>query len=62
MRKLSAAEWALRPVKKYAVFSGRAARAEYWWFYLGTMIISFPVAYTDDSRRWGTLGALLSVY
>ncbi|AYG05365.1 DUF805 domain-containing protein [Gryllotalpicola protaetiae] len=25
---------------KYAVFSGRASRAEYWWWYLVTIIIN----------------------
>ena len=31
-------EWAMRPLKKYAQFSGRAPRAEYWWFNLFLMI------------------------
>lgn len=26
--------------KKYANFSGRARRAEYWWFYLFTLLVS----------------------
>lgn len=26
--------------QKYATFSGRATRAEYWWFYLFTFIVS----------------------
>lgn len=26
--------WALQPLKKYATFSGRAPRAEFWWFML----------------------------
>lgn len=26
--------WALTPLRKYAVFSGRAPRAEFWWFTL----------------------------
>lgn len=33
-------DWAKRPVvEKYADFSGRAPRAEYWWFFLGEMIV-----------------------
>jgi len=28
----------MRPLKKYADFSGRAPRAEYWWFYLLTVV------------------------
>jgi uncharacterized membrane protein YhaH (DUF805 family) len=30
--------WMLEPMRKYATFSGRARRAEYWWFYLFTII------------------------
>ena len=60
MQTLSAIEWALRPVKKYAVFSGRAARAEYWWFNLGTMIVSVPVTMLD--RVLGDTGALSGAY
>ena len=35
-------DWAKRPIQKYADFSGRAPRAEYWWyvlFYLIALII-----------------------
>lgn len=35
--------WAVRPFKKYAVFSGRAPRAEFWWFFLFVMILYFGV-------------------
>src|SRR5262245_53715349 len=37
---MSPMDWAMRPLKKYADFSGRAPRAEYWWFYLGYMIFA----------------------
>ncbi len=33
--------WYLQVLKKYAVFSGRARRKEYWYFFLFNMIISF---------------------
>ena len=39
MQKLSPIGWALRPLKNYANFSGRASRAEFWWFFLLTMIL-----------------------
>ncbi len=39
MRNLSPIGWALLPLKNYANFSGRASRAEFWWFFLFTMII-----------------------
>jgi uncharacterized membrane protein YhaH (DUF805 family) len=41
MRELNPVQWAVLPLKKYADFSGRAPRAEYWWFYLGSTIVSF---------------------
>ena len=31
---MSPLDWATRPLKKYADFSGRAPRAEFWWFVL----------------------------
>ena len=39
MQKLSPIGWALRPLKNYANFSGRASRAEFWWFFLFMMIV-----------------------
>jgi len=45
---MSPADWAIRPLKKYAVFSGRAPRAEYWWFYLGTLIVGFMTRLVDS--------------
>ena len=32
-------------LKKYFIFSGRAKRSEFWWFYLFTVIVS--VVYTS---------------
>lgn len=31
--------WALRPLRKYATFAGRAPRAEFWWYFLFIMIL-----------------------
>lgn len=45
---MSPLDWATRPLKKYADFSGRAPRAEFWWFYLFTVII-YVVATIIDS-------------
>ncbi len=51
--------WYLEALRKYAVFNGRAQRAEYWYFYLFNILISIGlalivgltgrVAYTDQS-------------
>jgi uncharacterized membrane protein YhaH (DUF805 family) len=41
-------DWATRPLKKYADFSGRAPRAEYWWFVL-LYFVGYIVASIIDS-------------
>jgi uncharacterized membrane protein YhaH (DUF805 family) len=38
MQNVSPIGWALRPLKNYANFSGRASRAEFWWFFLFLMV------------------------
>lgn len=43
MLKLSPIGWALRPFKRYAQLSGRASRAEFWWYTLFLMIIYFAL-------------------
>src|SRR5438874_13683103 len=40
MQNLSPIQWAQRPLKNYADFSGRASRAEYWWFWLAYMLLN----------------------
>jgi uncharacterized membrane protein YhaH (DUF805 family) len=53
--------------KKYAVFSGRARRAEYWWFLLFNAIISIGLslidymADTNITDSTGLLGILYSL-
>jgi uncharacterized membrane protein YhaH (DUF805 family) len=42
------------PLKKYAVFNGRAPRAEYWWFYLATIIAAIPLALLDNLLGTGS--------
>ena len=61
MRDLSPLEWALRPIKKYAVFSGRAPRAEYWWFYLATIIAGIASTILDALiGRTGIINGLVN--
>ena len=48
-------DWATRPLKKYADFSGRAPRAEYWWFYL-LVIVAYLVASIVDSMMGSNFG------
>ena len=39
--------WYLEALKKYAVFSGRSRRKEYWYFVLFNLIISFVLGLID---------------
>lgn len=39
--------WYLEVLKKYAVFGGRACRAEYWYFFLFNVIIGFVLGFID---------------
>lgn len=39
--------WYLAVLKQYAVFSGRARRAEYWYFFLFHLIISLVLGFID---------------
>ncbi|MCU0843621.1 MAG: DUF805 domain-containing protein [Spirochaetes bacterium] len=47
-------------LKKYAVFTGRARRKEYWMFFLFNIIISFVIGFIDGLV--GTVGILSIVY
>lgn len=57
---MSPIDWALRPLKRYADFSGRAPRAEYWWYALAVGIVGLLLSVIDASllhlRVWGTHG------
>ena len=39
--------WYLEVLKKYAVFSGRARRKEYWMFFLFNLIIGFVLSFIE---------------
>jgi uncharacterized membrane protein YhaH (DUF805 family) len=49
-------------LRKYAVFSGRARRSEYWWFVLIYLLISLGLMLLDgilgSSHRFGDAGLL----
>ena len=34
-------------LRKYAAFSGRARRSEFWWFYLAVLLLAFVAGGTD---------------
>ncbi len=59
--------WYLKVLKKYAVFSGRARRKEYWFFVLFNGIIAFLLALIDavaglaGESGFGPLGGLYTL-
>lgn len=59
--------WYLEVLKKYADFSGRARRKEYWFFTLFNIIIAFGLGFADGAlglasrSGWGPLGAIYSL-
>ena len=40
-------------IKKYTVFNGRASRAEYWYFYLINVLISFLLVFLEIATGIG---------
>ena len=46
--ELTPIDWARRPLQRYADFSGRAPRTEYWWYVLGTMIAYLVVMIVES--------------
>jgi len=61
-------DWYLEVLKKYAVFSGRARRKEYWFFTLFSVIISLiltfvdaAMGFRDEKSGWGPLSGLYSL-
>ncbi|MDY6783937.1 MAG: DUF805 domain-containing protein [Cyanobacteriota bacterium] len=58
--------WYQEVLKKYAVFSGRAGRREYWYFFLCNLLISFGLAVIDGIlnslvQGIGVLGVIYSL-
>lgn len=57
--------WYLEALKKYAVFSGRARRKEYWLFTLFNVLISLVLGFIDGAAGLaseGGLGLLSGLY
>jgi uncharacterized membrane protein YhaH (DUF805 family) len=52
--------WFLAALKKYAVFSGRARRSEYWYFALFYLLIYIALAVADNVMNAGASFGLLS--
>jgi uncharacterized membrane protein YhaH (DUF805 family) len=58
--------WYIEVLKKYAVFSGRARRKEYWFFCLFSVLIAFVLGIVDGiiagSGSEGGLGLFGVIY
>lgn len=53
-------EWYVAVLKKYAVFSGRARRKEYWMFFLFNIIIAFTLVFIEGFL--GSQGIISMLY
>jgi uncharacterized membrane protein YhaH (DUF805 family) len=51
-------EWYLEALKKYAVFSGRSRRKEYWFFVLFNFLIGIAFGIVDAVVGLGFLGLI----
>ena len=56
-QNMTPVDWAKRPIQKYADFSGRAPRAEYWWFFLAVLVASIVTQIVDSSLGMKIVGA-----
>ena len=48
-------------VRKFATFSGRASRSEFWWFYLVALVIDFAVIFAMDAFAMGAIELFLTI-
>jgi uncharacterized membrane protein YhaH (DUF805 family) len=46
---------------KYATFTGRARRQEYWMFFLINLLIALAIGVVDSVIGWGVLGFLYTL-
>jgi uncharacterized membrane protein YhaH (DUF805 family) len=53
--------WFMTALKKYIVFSGRSRRAEFWYFYLGYMIIAIVASLIDLIFRTSLFTIIVSL-
>jgi uncharacterized membrane protein YhaH (DUF805 family) len=52
---MSALDWAMLPIRRYARFTGRARRAEFWWFWLLVLVIYVVATMLDTAFGMGTI-------
>ena len=49
-------DWAKRPLQKYVDFTGRAPRAEYWWYVLAIIVLSIVARIIDNILGMNVVG------
>src|SRR3954447_24395234 len=54
---MSPVDWAKLPIQKYVDFSGRAPRAEFWWYILAVIVISIVARIIDNILGLHVVGA-----
>ncbi len=54
-------DWMLLPLKRYAVFTGRARPREYWMFFLFVVIVSILLAIVETMLGIGTTVTTMSM-
>jgi len=53
--------WKKVVLENYTNFTGRARRAEFWWYFLANLIISIALSIIDAALGWGSgYGGVLS--
>jgi uncharacterized membrane protein YhaH (DUF805 family) len=66
IREVIPVNWYLDVLKKYAVFSGRARRKEYWYFVLFNLIVSVVLVFIDGMigsyNQAAGVGVLSGIY
>lgn len=54
-------QWYLLALKKYAEFSGRAHRTEYWMFFLINFLIGIAIGFLDGALGTQILGLIYAL-
>ena len=53
---MSPIQWALRSLKRYFHFQGRAPRPEFWWFFVFYIVISLAARLVDRFMKLSGIG------
>jgi uncharacterized membrane protein YhaH (DUF805 family) len=55
-------KWYLTALKRYAIFSGRAGRSEFWMFVLFNIIFTIAAGIMDSMMgTWGAIGGIYAL-